>query len=193
MVEKRRNEGLVPLSLLPAVQHETGLDPLEHEIQQAIRSSRLRVQTRLGRKYIADADLDAFYAEHMAQVIDHAPNLVTLRVYSGRPDPMWALSAHQIEHLATLINTLTPLMPVPPMEEGGLGYQGFLVGRITTTNLSEPVIAAHGRVWQGQGRETRAYADPALRVERWLLDTGHAVLGTTLFLTIEAALIGKEE
>ena len=51
--------------------------------------------------------------------------IATLLIYSGRPDPDWALTAEDLERLASIAAGLTPTEGGPP--EGGLGYRGFRV------------------------------------------------------------------
>jgi hypothetical protein len=191
MSDKQQNEGLVPLSLVAAILHEMGFALTDRAIQQEIRAGRLRVQTRCGRTYIADADLDAYCAEQVTQDLARNTSLVTLRIFSGRPDPTWTLSVRQMTHLSNLISTLTPLIPVPPMMEGGLGYQGFRVERLKDIEVRDPLFTFQGIVWLGPRGDASALIDPERRVERWLLDTGHGALSSTLYLTVESALTGK--
>lgn len=94
---------------------------------------------------------------------------MTLGLYSGRADPAWTLTNAEAAILEAALAELPGVVGEPPA--GGLGYHGFTIARPGAT-----VVAFRGAVAPlGQG--SRAYlADPALTIERLLIETarGHA-------------------
>jgi hypothetical protein len=87
-------------------------------------------------------------------------------VFSGRPDPAWAVPGSTVEKLLELWANLPP-RPEHPPEPPPLGYRGCLLR------------APDGRIWRSfggvvtlaDGHPTQARADPDRRFERLLLAT----------------------
>ena len=98
------------------------------------------------------------------------PGEVVLDIFSGRPNPSWALSAAETQLLADMIAALPATEPVSLPEP--LGYRGFDV-RWTGPELGSPlrVAAFRGVVVETVGDVIRYRADDGRRVERWLLET----------------------
>jgi hypothetical protein len=89
-------------------------------------------------------------------------------VFSGRPNPRWALDAALGAEAARRLGKLPAARPEPPFE--GLGYRGLVV---TGLEGECPEVRVHGgRVRAECGGETRAWTDPGRELERWLLATG---------------------
>lgn len=90
---------------------------------------------------------------------------VSLGIYSGRPDPAWTLTDAQAVALDRALAALPRAVGEPP--SGGLGYHGFtIIGPAGTLVAYRGAVAA-----PGEGR--RAFlSDPALTIERFLLETG---------------------
>jgi hypothetical protein len=100
------------------------------------------------------------------------PVTVELDVYSGRPNPTWTLTAHEVAELAQRLQKLATLPTVPSV--GNLGYRGFLLHNPGNA----PGIGAQVRVFNGiviitdQGR-TSAYKD-SHALEQWLIEQARA-------------------
>ncbi len=87
--------------------------------------------------------------------------IVTLEVFSGRPNPEWSLAPAQSAEFEQRLAAL-PAADIAGLDDP-LGYRGFSVrGRVS------PVRVFRGQVMNGQ----QALADPGRRLERWLLDSG---------------------
>ncbi|MEV0413359.1 hypothetical protein AB0I68_21790 [Streptomyces sp. NPDC050448] len=83
-----------------------------------------------------------------------------LDIFSGRPNPRWALDGEAAEEMWSLVDGLTP-GPVTPPELPGLGYRGFVCSSGSLTCRAFDARAAVGNL---------VLADPDRTVERWLLD-----------------------
>lgn len=93
--------------------------------------------------------------------------LVEFDVFSGGPNPCWELSPEESAALADQLRDLPPAGK--PIEEGGLGYRGFLL----STRQDRPGLPDRVRVYNGviaieQGGTVRTVRD-AKGIERWLL------------------------
>jgi hypothetical protein len=102
--------------------------------------------------------------------------VVTLDVFSGRPDPHWNLPAAQNTEFERRLAALPPAPVAQP--DTPLGYRGF-----TVSGRPEPVQVFRGRVTAGQ----KTLADPGRDLERWLLDTGRNSIDSSL-----AGYVGSE-
>jgi hypothetical protein len=94
--------------------------------------------------------------------------VVTLGIYSGRPDPTWTLTSVEALTLSNMFASLANVTGTPPV--GGLGYHGFTIVAPWGT-----VIAYHGAI-AAPGEGLRAVmSNPTRSVERFLLETspGH--------------------
>jgi hypothetical protein len=86
---------------------------------------------------------------------------VELDVFSGRANPRWVLDVSAAQQLRALFDELSPAMaPVP--QSPGLGYRGF---RGTDGTVRWHAFGGAVAV------DSTVLADPARRVERWLLST----------------------
>jgi hypothetical protein len=94
--------------------------------------------------------------------------LVTLEVFSGRPNPSWTLSTDEEQELARRLQGLSP--SVASLAEGDLGYRGFrIVNSSRRAQLPSEVVVTKGVVAVRNDRETRHYTD-ANGIESWLLE-----------------------
>jgi hypothetical protein len=87
--------------------------------------------------------------------------LVELDLFSGRPNPTWALDERSAQQIQQLIDSLAPTH-LPPPEAPALGYRGF---RVSLEDRSYRVWNTHVIVAAGDHR-----ADPDRKVETFLLD-----------------------
>jgi len=111
-----------------------------------------------------------------------APEGVTMRVeldvFSGRPNPVWDLTAAQAEELLTRLQSL-------PTGDGtvrdGLGYRGIIVTANGGQILGFDRIVISGGVVLGEraGGERR-FRDANRELERWLFRTAEGRLETAV-------------
>jgi hypothetical protein len=115
-----------------------------------------------------------------------SPARVELDVFSGRPNPMWELSAADTAALLDVIAALPPTSPLDlPMP---LGYRGFLVSLTAPESGTEMVIHAFQGTVESRGDGTTYYADPGRQVERWLLATSRPHLEGGLYNSLLAEI-----
>ena len=113
---------------------------------------------------------DSAYAGVMMAVI------VTLEVFSGRPNPEWSLAPAQS---AEFERRLAALGVGVAGQDEPLGYRGFSVrGR------AAPVRVFRGQVMNGR----RALADPGRGLERWLLDSGRGSIDPGLAAYVDSEI-----
>ena len=94
--------------------------------------------------------------------------LVTLEIFSGRPNPSWTLSAEEGQELARRLQGLPPSGRSPP--EGDLGYRGFrILYDSKSAQLPSEVVVTGGIVTVRDDRGTRHYSD-ANGIESWLIE-----------------------
>jgi hypothetical protein len=86
---------------------------------------------------------------------------VRLLIYSGRPDPVWELSAPQAQPLmAALSRSVSEGGRVAPPADPGLGYRGFLVipsARID--ELGEEVLVNRRVITRTERRKSDFFVD----------------------------------
>jgi hypothetical protein len=107
---------------------------------------------------------------------------VELDIYSGMPNPTWALTEAEA---GSLVKQLTALPGVPATElSGNLGYRGFIV-QVTQGAGTELIHVQSGTV-QISRSATKVYAKDGNRgLERWLLNTGKPHLKNEIFQMVE--------
>jgi hypothetical protein len=94
--------------------------------------------------------------------------LVTLEVFSGRPNPSWTLSTDEERELVRRLQGLPASVGSPT--EGDLGYRGFRIVTLSkTAQLPSEVLVTKGVVAVRNERGTRNYID-ASGIESWLLE-----------------------
>jgi hypothetical protein len=109
-----------------------------------------------------------------------AEAMVTLGIYSGRPDPTWTLGGAEAAAVVRAIDGLPEVAGTPP--EGGLGYRGFTFARGGRT-----ITAYLGVVWSGGGPQVLRQ-DPGRTVERLLLELGRPQLTAAEIAEVERSL-----
>lgn len=110
---------------------------------------------------------------------------VELDIFSGRPNPRWALSSANalvfLERLAAL-----PAAPPSPLA-ANLGYRGFVVEVFNGGGTT--LLRVHGGQVQAEPPATpQAYRDPGRALERWLLRSGETHLDTALTALVATLL-----
>jgi hypothetical protein len=111
---------------------------------------------------------------------------VELDVFSGRPNPTWALSEADINTFQKKLGTLptTAAQPYPDQ----LGYRGLVV------TLTDRASGKPAMVWRVSGGVAQIaagtahdyYADADQGLESWLLETGQPFLPADLFASVQA-------
>ena len=108
-------------------------------------------------------------------------------LFSGRPNPDFTLSPDQASDLLRLLRELPP--GATQVEPPGLGYRGFL---IHDPGSAFPGCNAwrafHGTVTGECGSESRIFADPSRRLERWLLKVSFGRLDPGIYAAIAGDL-----
>ena len=69
---------------------------------------------------------------------------VSLGIYSGRPDPSWALSEAESAELSRLLASLPSTVGEPP--QGGLGYHGFVLAPADAGRADRTLVAYRGTI-----------------------------------------------
>jgi hypothetical protein len=107
--------------------------------------------------------------------------IATLLIYSGVPNPDWALTQEDLDALGVIAASLAPVDGLPP--EGNLGYRGFRV-----TGPRGTWRANDGLVMTPDTAPDASLADPDRLVERYLLASGLSRDGLT---EDEAAIVSE--
>lgn len=124
-------------------------------------------------------------------VLNVSSAAVTLDVYSGRPNPIWSLSASMTAELVRRLGALTT-SSADVADFDGLGYravQAELVGDPKGT----VVIASRGVVTLDQAGERFRYADPGRQFELWLVNTGADHLPSDLLQYVTKEIASKAQ
>jgi len=122
----------------------------------------------------------------IASVIPGSITNVTLGIYSGRPDPTWALTEAESAELCRLVSALPSTIGDPP--QGGLGYHGFFLVPADTGKAERTLVAYRGTVADlGEGSGTYL-VDVDRTVERYLLETGRSHLSAGEVEAVETDL-----
>jgi hypothetical protein len=94
--------------------------------------------------------------------------LVTLEVFSGRPNPSWSLSADEEQELTRRLQGLPP--SGASSAAGDLGYRGFrIVNNSRRAQLPSEVVVTQGVVTVRDDRGSRHYTD-VNGIESWLVE-----------------------
>ncbi|RWU07415.1 hypothetical protein [Pedobacter chitinilyticus] len=101
--------------------------------------------------------------------------LITLDIFSGRPNPTWELSDEQAKILKEKLYSLREksLLKSPSILYG-LGYRGFIVSSVGDPDLPQKMLVNANIVDFGWTRES--YVDHQNDIEKWLLDTSGSFL-----------------
>jgi hypothetical protein len=97
--------------------------------------------------------------------------VVTLDVYSGRPNPTWSLSGAVAAELLRRLQSLEASEVGPP-EFDGLGYRAVRAELRAQAKTAAVVIASRGVVTVEQAGERFCFADTGRQFELWLVNTG---------------------
>lgn len=103
--------------------------------------------------------------------------IVTLDMYSGRPNPSWELTESQAKALDGLLSTQKePTSIRAPASFGRLGYRGLILTTIGEQSLPKALRVFDG-ILESTGQETQNFVDPGSEVELFLVGTAGPSLG----------------
>lgn len=102
----------------------------------------------------------------------HGPAEVEVDLFSGRPNPRFALDEGAAAELSRRLAVLPGEAVPAPAGEAPLGYRGVRVRFPDGVEIS----AANGLVMRQDGRTMGWFADPGRRLEAWLLERAAAAL-----------------
>ena len=114
--------------------------------------------------------------------------IVTLDIFSGRPNPTWVLSDDHSEQLAERASAAQELtMQKPAGALSGLGYRGFLVSHVADAAPVQPAFHLHeGIIDSGPGQPNLVHKDREL--EKWLLSTAGAAVADEVRSHVETEI-----
>lgn len=103
--------------------------------------------------------------------------ILTLQIFSGRPNPVWKLSAAERTELMKRLDALPP--GTQAVSDGGLGYSGFLLTITPDGQSTYQVLVFQGLV-SIESDSLKDYRD-IHGLEKWLLqlaaDKGYEGIG----------------
>jgi len=113
--------------------------------------------------------------------------VVTLDVYSGKPNPSWTLPKAAGDELARRVDALSVTAPDAP-EFDGLGYRS--VSAVTTADDGKQtaVTASRGVVTLEKAGQRRRLVDSGRAFELWLVNTGAGELKPELLKQVVASI-----
>jgi hypothetical protein len=108
---------------------------------------------------------------------------VTLRIWSGRPNPLWALAPEQEAELRNTLSLL-PRSDQPFDATSGLGYSGFYLELPRLDDKAPQKL----EVWRGVVRletdgQTQVLTDQDRSLEQWLIETGEGEVDAAVLET----------
>ena len=104
-----------------------------------------------------------------------ASAVVTLDVYSGKPNPSWPLAATTVDELAQRIDALSTKAADTP-EFDGLGYRSVRAVMKTGDGNEVTVTASRGTISVDKAGQRHRFADSGRAFELWLVNTGSGQL-----------------
>src|SRR6185295_2386733 len=122
--------------------------------------------------------------------------IVTLDIFSGRPNPSWTLSEKEVRHLKDRVSGRA--LPAPTAVDGILGFRGFIV-RVPSDAMAQKAALPNsfriggplaGELTPPEG----GLAFSAIRTEeaddaaRWLLSTARGKVEDALLSYVESVL-----
>jgi hypothetical protein len=121
---------------------------------------------------------------------DEAVTVVTLDVFSGRPNPTWTLTEAQSRELQSRIAGLkTPLSSAPVLPDD-LGYRGLHVTTRGPSKVVELTIGSGGIVLK-DGDSVSYFQDPNRQLEQWLVHTGQERIAPDLLRIIDGEIAAR--
>lgn len=113
---------------------------------------------------------------------------VELDVFSGRPNPQWALTSQEADQFIKLLQALPQHQGEASTPEG-LGYRGLIVTQPgETIDGYSQISIANSIVTVEHNGELEQLADKDRALEQWLFQTGKDELDATLYQQIGAQI-----
>lgn len=107
-------------------------------------------------------------------------SLVTLNIYSGRPDPTWVLDSEQTQELLERVDGIATESNLKPGVIPRLGYNGFTVfGPSSFSNQPVTLRIEGGVVNLGENSPSRVESER--EIEAWLLQTAGDGIGSEAY------------
>lgn len=105
---------------------------------------------------------------------------VALDIFSGRPNPKWALTSTEVNTLTAMIANLTPTQPVQIPNR--LGYRGFIITLPSFKTEGNVTIRVYQTMVSVQSKEQSiTYLDSAQEVETWLITEAENHISPSLY------------
>ena len=114
--------------------------------------------------------------------------MVELDIFSGRPNPRWKLTSHQVKEFNNQIEKL-PESKLTSKREEGLGYRGMVI-RSTHDIIHgyDEIVICKGVVIARRGKKSKILIDKDRTLERELLQTGRRLLDDDLYFDVLATI-----
>ena len=113
--------------------------------------------------------------------------VVTLNVFSGRPNPEWRLNAKDQAELIHRLTSAPVRLTRAPSPEEPLGYRGFHIRTDGAAGIPGELHVYGG--WITGGGQTRE--DHGRTTERWLLETGLGTIVPDLAKHVAGEISGR--
>ncbi len=116
------------------------------------------------------------------------PTIVTLDIFSGRPNPTWVLSDDDTRHLSERLGAVQQLTTQKPSGVlGTLGYRGFVVTPTNDTQHLHPRFHAHEGIIDLGMRQPNLISHER-EIESWLLTTARGAIHPEVLSHVEAEI-----
>ncbi|HWN49268.1 MAG TPA: hypothetical protein VNO18_05480 [Xanthobacteraceae bacterium] len=136
--------------------------------------------------------LNAMAASNNKHVISASNAVVTLDVFSGRPNPTWSLPESTTVELLRRLQALEE-SKVDALEFDGLGYRGVSAEFHDQSKGVIDVKASRGFVTLNQSGQRFRYVDPGRQFELWLVNTGAGHLTPDLLQYVTKEIVSKPQ
>ena len=136
--------------------------------------------------FLAVANCDAVGSIFDQPTLKVVKAKVTLNIFSGRPNPTWALSSKDANQLLSKINELPKSNSTSSLD--GLGYNGFQVELTHSASPKSKIISDKGLVIYSNNGTNYYFSDSQRLVEKFLLKSGKSTLDSQLYQTVKAEI-----
>ena len=136
--------------------------------------------------------LHAMAASHDQPVTKASNVVVTLDVFSGRPNPTWSLSEGTAAEFLQRLHGLE-VSKAAAREFDDLGYRAVSAEFHDQTQGAVVVKASHGVVTLDRAGQRLHYLDAGRQFELWLVNTGAAHLTPDLFRYVTGEIASKPQ
>jgi hypothetical protein len=118
---------------------------------------------------------------------------VTLDVFSGRPNPTWALTKEQTLLFLNKISEIKPTTEnIQSYPKKILGYRGFIVDQITNKDLTSKGFEIYnGAIKVLSNSSSYFLKDNNFQLEKWLLQTAYDHIDNDTFNFIKEDIVNR--